>query len=171
MRLPCKFKSIYSKNNFQIHLHGNDLNSLHKHIPQDILPAEYGGTLPPFDNTQWRQRILNNQEYFVKLETYSNNNNNHLFNRNLMINRNCSDEQEEDDEDLEIEEDNKSLEVEVDGNSINYIDTETEDSEYDEDIILSPRHKAPPLESLEELFLKHDFNNFSLNEKEVADIK
>jgi hypothetical protein len=138
-----------------------------------VLPAEYGGNQPPFDNTQWRQRILNNQQYFVKLETYSNNNNNHLFNRNLMINGNRSDtdDQDNEDDDLEVEEDNKSLEVEVDGNSINYIDTETEDSEYDEDIILSPRHKAPPLESLEELFLKHDFNNFSLTDKEIANVK
>lgn len=85
-----------------------------------------------------------------------------------MINGSDSNEELDDEE---IEEDNKSLEVEVDGNSLHYIDTETEDSEYDEDIVLSPRHKAPPMESLEEIFLKHDFTNFSLTEKDVDEIK
>lgn len=28
----------------QIHIHGSDLESLHKEVPKEILPAEYGGT-------------------------------------------------------------------------------------------------------------------------------
>jgi hypothetical protein len=82
----------------------------------------------------------------------------------------CDDEifyEAEDDAD-----DNKSLDVEIDGNSIHFIDTETEDSEeYDSDRVLSPRRKAPPIESLEEMFLKHEFSTFTLKEQEFDDVK
>lgn len=68
--------------------------------------------------------------------------------------------------------DNKSLDVEIDGNSIHFIDTETEDSEeYDSDRVLSPRRKAPPIESLEEMFLKHEFSTFTLKEQEFEEVK
>lgn len=134
--------------------------------------SEYGGTQPPFDNTIWRQRILNNEEYFIKLESYNderaiNNNNIDIYHhQNVTLSDDaCDDEifyEAEDDAD-----DNKSLDVEIDGNSINFIDTETEDSEeYDSDRVLSPRRKAPPIESLEEMFLKHEFSTFTLKEHE-----
>lgn len=68
--------------------------------------------------------------------------------------------------------DNKSLDVEIDGDSINFIDTETEDSEeYDSDLVLSPRRKAPPIESLEEMFLKHEFSTFTLKEQEFEKVQ
>lgn len=138
---------------------------------------EYGGTQPPFDNTIWRQRILNNEEYFIKLESYNvegaiNNNNNEVYHpKNGTLNDDvCDDEifyEAEDDGD-----DNKSLDVEIDGNSLHYIDTETEDSEeYDSDRVLSPKRKAPPIESLEEMFLKHEFSTFTLNEQEFEEVK
>lgn len=44
---------------------------MHQHIPKDILPLEYGGTQGAFDNTKWREQLINDQEYFVRLETYS----------------------------------------------------------------------------------------------------
>lgn len=156
------------------------MNSLYKHIPKDVLPAEYGGTQPPFDNTTWRQRILNNEDYFVKLESYCNgtNNNNMNINNNNDLHHsngvtNCGDEDDNEEYCDAEDDDNKSLDVEVDGNSIHYIDTETEDSEYDEDDkrILSPRRKAPPMESLEEMFLKHDFSTFTLKEKDIEELK
>lgn len=121
---------------------------------------EYGGTQPPFDNTIWRQRILNNEEYFIKLESYEgaiNNNNIDIYQQRNISSGNevCDDEifyEAEDD-------DTKSLNVEIDAMSLNFIDTETEDSEeYDSDRVLSPRRKAPPIESLEEMFLKHEFS-------------
>lgn len=55
----------------QIHTHGKDLKSLHRHIPKEILPSEYGGTQGAFDNSKWREQLLNDQEYFTRLETYS----------------------------------------------------------------------------------------------------
>lgn len=56
---------------FQIITHGNDLASLHRHIPKDILPVEYGGTQPTFDNTKWREQIIRDEQYFNRLESYS----------------------------------------------------------------------------------------------------
>lgn len=66
----------------------------------------------------------------------------------------------------DAEDDSKSLNVEIDGTSMQFIDTETEDSEeYDSDSrILSPKRKMPPIESLEEMLMKHEFSTFSLKE-------
>lgn len=62
--------------------------------------------------------------------------------------------------------------MEIDGNSLHFIDTETEDSEeYDSDLVLSPRKKAVPIESLEEMFLKHEFSTFTLNEQAFEEVK
>lgn len=71
------------------------------------------------------------------------------------------------------DDDSKSLNVEIDGTSLQFIDTETEDSEeYDSDTrILSPKRKVPPVESLEEMFLKHEFSTFTLTEHEFNTIK
>lgn len=55
----------------QIHSHGNDLKSLHRHIPREILPLEYGGSQGAFDNHAWREQIINDEDYFTRLETYS----------------------------------------------------------------------------------------------------
>lgn len=151
-------------------------------LPRSILSinlrfclTEYGGTQPPFDNTIWRQRILNNEEYFIKLESYHvegaiNNNNIDICQNKTGGDEVCDDEiyfEAENDAD-----DNKSLDVEIDGNSLHFIDTETEDSEsYDSDRVLSPRRKAMPIESLEQMFLKHEFSTFTLNEQEFEEIK
>lgn len=51
--------------------HGNDLSSLHRHIPKEILPVEYGGLQPAFNNTKWREQIIRNENYFVRLESYN----------------------------------------------------------------------------------------------------
>jgi hypothetical protein len=136
---------------------------------------EYGGTQPPFDNRIWRSRILNNEEYFRRLESYGCDS--EIINNNNNINVDLLHQYEASGSDDEIycdaEDDNKSLDVECDGNSIQFIDTETEDSEeYDSDRVLSPRKKAmPPIESLEEMFLKHEFSTFTLKEKEFEEIK
>jgi len=151
--------------------------------------AEYGGTQGAFDNSIWRQRILSNEDYFLSLESYTaeaiddsheaaddeaiynNNNDNHnidMYAKNRIIADEVSD-----DEFCDAADDNKSLDVEIDGNSIHFIDTETEDSEYDSDEkrVLSPRRKAPPIESLHEMFMKHEFSTFTLKESELDDLK
>ncbi|XP_068084830.1 clavesin-2-like [Anabrus simplex] len=54
----------------RIYFHGRDLSSLHAFIKPDILPAEYGGTKPSFDNKKWRLSLLANEQKFVELESY-----------------------------------------------------------------------------------------------------
>ena len=115
----------------RIHLHGSNMNSLHKYIPKSILPAEYGGEQEPFDNTAWRENILDNEDYFANLESMTS------AERKLSGENNNSD--------------TESL------NSIPFIDTETEDSEFDEndERILSPRRSVINIQNIEDYFLKN----------------
>lgn len=90
-------------------------------------------------------------------------------NNNLDSLKCCNDEIYYEAEDAD---DNKSVDVEIDGDSIQFIDTDTEDSEeYDSDRVLSPRRKAAPIESLEEMFLKYEFSTFTLKEQEFEEVK
>ncbi|XP_055685291.1 alpha-tocopherol transfer protein-like [Lutzomyia longipalpis] len=90
----------------RIFLHGSDLASLYRFIPQEILPAEYGGLQPPFDNTMWRQQILNDEVYYKNLENY------------------------------QIQEDNSTSKIEVCSHmyeqAVEDFDDETEDSEFED---------------------------------------
>ena len=43
---------------FQIYLHGNNLSTLHEHLPTDILPAELGGTGPAFNPGLWAEPVI-----------------------------------------------------------------------------------------------------------------
>lgn len=49
-----------------IHIHTEGLESLFKHVSQDIFPEDYGGTAPPFMELYERvlPRLLANREYF-----------------------------------------------------------------------------------------------------------
>ncbi|XP_046979860.1 alpha-tocopherol transfer protein-like [Schistocerca americana] len=49
-----------------------DLESLHKHFPKKILPAEYGGEAGPIDKIQnmWKERIERNAEFYKEDEQY-----------------------------------------------------------------------------------------------------
>lgn len=42
----------------QIYLHGNNLSTLHEHLPTDILPAELGGTGPAFSPGLWAEPVI-----------------------------------------------------------------------------------------------------------------
>ncbi|XP_054284633.1 clavesin-2-like isoform X2 [Macrosteles quadrilineatus] len=54
----------------RIYLHGKDLSSLHSYVDQAILPVEYGGLQSEFDNTRWRQQLLELEQEFMELETF-----------------------------------------------------------------------------------------------------
>lgn len=45
-------------NCLQIFLHGNNLSTLHEHLPTDILPAELGGTGPAFNPGLWAEPVI-----------------------------------------------------------------------------------------------------------------
>lgn len=53
----------------QIHLHGNNYASLHKHVPREILPECFGGLLPDDDvyDLDFEQRIMDKTEYYEKM--------------------------------------------------------------------------------------------------------
>jgi len=53
----------------RIRFHGADLDSLHKYISPSILPEEYGGEQPPFDNSDMVQEINQMEDYFVGLQS------------------------------------------------------------------------------------------------------
>uniref|UniRef100_A0A182NES0 CRAL-TRIO domain-containing protein n=1 Tax=Anopheles dirus TaxID=7168 RepID=A0A182NES0_9DIPT len=141
----------------RIHLHGHSLSSLHKYVSKDLLPAEYGGNLGPFDNTEWRQTILDNEQYFIDLETY-----NHLAESGYELGGSNGGDG-----------DAESID------SLQFGDTETEDSEFDEDDrrVLSPKRNARSMQNIEEIFLKNGFDGMAPEvtganvEKEVEELK
>lgn len=139
-------------------MHGSSLSSVHRHIPKEILPKEYGGNQPPFDNTEWRIQILNDEDYFMDLEKYT---------------RPC-----DDDESPTNGTPTHSL-SDVDGaSSINY-DTETEDSEMEDDCfyacddLAEEQLKTPCIEDnmMEEHFRKTANGYCEKPEKDVEDVK
>lgn len=48
----------------RLHFHGEDMSSLHQHIPAEELPEEVGGTQGPMDNTFLVEQLKRNEEYF-----------------------------------------------------------------------------------------------------------
>ena len=63
---------IYSTPPTQLYVHGNDLESLYKHIPQRLLPAEYGGengTIPSIID-YWEKKIISYRDYFIEDAKY-----------------------------------------------------------------------------------------------------
>lgn len=61
---------ILIANSLQIHLHGKNLASLHRYIPKEALPSQYGGTMAAFDNSTWKREILNDRKYYETLEEF-----------------------------------------------------------------------------------------------------
>lgn len=61
--LPYKFKQ-------RIHIHGSNMETLHKEFDPKYLPAEFGGQLPSFDCTEFKQRLRENEQLFIENEKY-----------------------------------------------------------------------------------------------------
>ncbi|XP_017877527.1 clavesin-2-like [Ceratina calcarata] len=77
-RFPARFKAVHflsaplyvqatltlvkpfldEKTRNKIYLHGNNLSTLHQHLPTDILPAELGGTGPAFNPGLWAEPVI-----------------------------------------------------------------------------------------------------------------
>lgn len=48
----------------QLHFHGEDLQSLHQHIPAEELPEELGGSQGPLNNTFLLEDMKKHEDYF-----------------------------------------------------------------------------------------------------------
>ncbi|XP_037778403.1 alpha-tocopherol transfer protein-like isoform X1 [Penaeus monodon] len=54
----------------RLHFHGEDLESLHKHIPANELPEELGGTQGPMANSELVEILKQNEDYYKEHFTY-----------------------------------------------------------------------------------------------------
>jgi hypothetical protein len=55
-------KNSNTKLVFQIHFHGQDLESLHSHIDPKFLPKAYGGFRPEYSYTDWVDNLVHNKD-------------------------------------------------------------------------------------------------------------
>lgn len=57
---------------FQLYVHGDNLESLYKHIPKRLLPEEYGGEAGPIQDiiTAWEKRIQSSADLLKSYEKY-----------------------------------------------------------------------------------------------------
>lgn len=57
---------------FQMHIHGDDMKKLHKFIPVEFLPSNYGGTLPAIDYSgkEWYPATENYTKNFAEWNTF-----------------------------------------------------------------------------------------------------
>ena len=55
------------KNNLFFH---SSLESLHEHVPKDILPEELGGDMGPYDNQHCVQAVFSIEKHFAKMQQY-----------------------------------------------------------------------------------------------------
>jgi len=55
-------KNSNNKLVFQIHFHGQDLESLHSHIDPKFLPKAYGGLRPEYSYTDWVDNLVHNKD-------------------------------------------------------------------------------------------------------------
>lgn len=52
---------------FQVHFIGRDYDQLHKLVPRELLPEEYGGTLDNYDYDELERAMLSTDTFFVEL--------------------------------------------------------------------------------------------------------
>ena len=44
-------------------MHGINLGTLHNSIHKEVLPAELGGTLPPYNNLYWAKQLIGDETF------------------------------------------------------------------------------------------------------------
>lgn len=54
----------------RLHMHGRDYASLHRYLPPEILPQEFGGLKGPFDNSKFCASMYSNEDRFKLSNTY-----------------------------------------------------------------------------------------------------
>ena len=48
----------------------NSLESLHDHVPKEILPKELGGSYGSYDNSECAQAVLDIQKHFTNVQEF-----------------------------------------------------------------------------------------------------
>ncbi|GFW14248.1 clavesin-1 [Trichonephila clavipes] len=54
----------------RFHFHGKNVKKLHKYLSPSILPAEYEGDLPPYNNADWAKHMESTSDYITKAFSY-----------------------------------------------------------------------------------------------------
>ncbi|XP_006818651.1 alpha-tocopherol transfer protein-like [Saccoglossus kowalevskii] len=54
----------------RIHFHGEEFGTLHEYVPSAILPSEFGGQLEKFGNSEFVDKILAAEDYFIENSQY-----------------------------------------------------------------------------------------------------
>ncbi|CAL1273965.1 unnamed protein product [Larinioides sclopetarius] len=54
----------------RIYTHGTNMKTLHSHIPPDILPCEFGGSMGPFNNKAFIEKLAEEEETFIQSQMY-----------------------------------------------------------------------------------------------------
>lgn len=54
---------LKDKTKEKIFMHGNNLTTLHSHIHREILPAELGGSGPPYNNEYWAKQLIGDESF------------------------------------------------------------------------------------------------------------
>lgn len=70
------FKTFMSEENKKLlYVHGNDLESLYRHIPKRFLPEEYGGEAGSIDclTKHWEQKLLDYRQTTIDWDRYGSN--------------------------------------------------------------------------------------------------
>ncbi|XP_070533465.1 alpha-tocopherol transfer protein-like [Ptychodera flava] len=54
----------------RLHFHGEEVGDLHKYVPSQLLPAEYGGAIPEFSNKELTESLMASEQDFIENSKY-----------------------------------------------------------------------------------------------------
>ncbi|KAG8192973.1 hypothetical protein JTE90_028095 [Oedothorax gibbosus] len=66
----CLKQLLTKKLRDRFHFHGKNVTKLHKYFAPAILPAEYGGELPPYSNKDWVKKFQQSADYISNQYKY-----------------------------------------------------------------------------------------------------